>query len=439
MKTVKKLVAIFLLAAMLSLTFATPALAVDGRSGEVVVIKADEVVDDDLYVTANEFTLEGTVKGDLIVFGTYIFINGTVEGDVIGAGNTVVINGTIEDDVRIAGAALQIGDKAFIGGDLLGAGASIETLSGSVVTQDAVFGGAQALLAGSIGRNLTAGANALELRGKVGGDVIADVGEVQQAGPAPTSFISNVRVSIPSVKPGLTIDKNAKIIGDLTYTQTADLNIPEGIVTGTITRNLPAVTETAIPAPPTTGEIVIGWILDLLRTIATLAIFGLLLIWLAPKFMGGLADKLRGRPMPSLGWGIVAYAAFFFALLLIVVVMIIGGIVFGFITLGGVTSTIVWVGILAMFALILGFILFTEFGAQVLVAWLGGRWILSRFSPALAEHRVWPLLLGVVLVGILVKIPMVGWLVDLMIVFFGLGAFWLWERDRLSRQAGVVA
>ena len=109
MKTIQRIMAIFVLAAMLSLTFATPALAFDGRSGDVVVIKADEVVNDDLYVSANEFTLEGTVKGDLIVFATTVYINGTVEGDLIAAGNTIVIEGTVTDDVRIAGAALQLG------------------------------------------------------------------------------------------------------------------------------------------------------------------------------------------------------------------------------------------------------------------------------------------------------------------------------------------
>jgi len=45
------------------------ARAFDGRSGEKVVIEAGEVIEDDLYVTANEFVLDGTVKGDLIAFG----------------------------------------------------------------------------------------------------------------------------------------------------------------------------------------------------------------------------------------------------------------------------------------------------------------------------------------------------------------------------------
>jgi len=122
-----------------------------------------------------------------------------------------------------------------------------------------------------------------------------------------------------------------------------------------------------------------------------------------------------------------------------VIVMIVGGILFGIISLGGVTGTIIWVGILAIFALIVGFVLFTGFGSQILVAWLGGKWILGRFNPALAEHKVWPLLLGVVLVGILVKLPIVGWLIGFLIMFFGLGALWLWGRERMQKPVEVAA
>lgn len=438
MKTIQRFLTIFILVAILSLTVVTPALAFDGRAGDKIVIATDEVVNDDLYVTAEEFTLDGTVKGDLVVFGSYIVINGTVEGDLIAAGNTVVIEGTVKDDARIAGAALQLGDTAVIGGDLISAGASLEVKKGSMVDNDLVFAGAQGLLAGSIGRNLTVGAGALDLRGEVGGDVKAEVGEAQEGGPSPAMYLGDVKVPVPSVKPGLTIDKTAKINGDFNYTQMADIKIPAGVVDGKVTRNEPVVDERSIRTPPTAAKTAANWIFDLLRTIATLAIFGLLLVWLAPAFLKGLSEKLQTQPIPSFGWGIVAYTAFFFALLLIVVSMVIGGILFGVISLGSVTATIIWVGLLAIFALTVGFILFAGFGSQILVAWLGGKWILGRFNPTLAEHKVWPLLLGVVIVGLLVELPWVGWLCGFLIMLFGLGALWLWGRDLMSKPVAIV-
>lgn len=439
MNTIQRILAVLILAAMFSLTFATPALAFDGRAGDKIVIGADEIINDDLYVTAQEFTLEGTVKGDLIVFASYIFINGTVEGDLIAAGNTIVIEGTVRDDARIAGAALQLDSDAVIGGDLIAASASLETKSNSVVENDIIYAGAQALLAGSVGRDLRAGVGGLELRGEIGRNAFAEVGDMQEGTPSPSLYISDVKVTIPNVRPGLTIAESAKIKGNLTYTQRADIKIPASVVDGKVTRNEPVVDENTIKAPPTAAERAANWTFDLFRKIATLAIFGLLLVWLAPAFLKGLTEKLQTQPVPSLGWGVVAYAAFFFALLLIVVVTIIGGVLFGVLSLGGVTATIIWVSLLAIFALIIGFVLFTSFGAQILVAWLGGKWILGRFNPALAEHKVWPLLLGVVIVGLLVSLPLVGWIAGFLIMFFGLGALWLWGRDRVSKPAVVVS
>jgi hypothetical protein len=278
----------------------------------------------------------------------------------------------------------------------------------------------------------------LELRGEIGGNVQAEVGDAQEGGPSPSMYINDVKVSIPSVSPGLTVADGATIKGNFIYTQSADINIPDGAVAGKVTRNEPVVDETNIPAAPTAGELAATWTFDLLRNIATLVIFGLLLVWLAPAFLKGMSEKLQSQPIPSFGWGLVAYAAFFFALLLIVIVMIVGGILFGVISLGGVTATIIWVGILAIFALTVGFVLFTAFFAKILVAWMGGKWILGRFNPALAEHKVWPLLLGVVIVGILVKIPVAGLLISFLIMFFGLGALWMWGRERMSKPVAVV-
>jgi len=361
-----------------------------------------------------------------------------VEGDLIAKENTIVIEGTVTDDVRVAAAAIQIGEAAIIGDDVIAASASLESKRGSGIEGDVIYAGAQALLAGSIGDDLTVAAGGLELGGEVVGDVNAEVGEATDGAPSPSMYINDVKVSIPNVNPGLTITEDAKIMGDLTYTQSVDGNIPAGSVIGKITRNEPVVNKEFAPAPPTPAERAANWIFDLLRSIATLAIFGLLLAWLAPAFIKGLAEKLQTQPGPSLGWGVVAYASFFFLLLLIVIVMIVGGILFGIISLGGVTGTLIWVGILAIFALIVGFVLFTGFGAQILVAWMSGKWILSRFNPALAEHKFWPVLLGVVIIGILVNLPLIGWLIGFLIMFFGLGALWLWGRERMSKPVTVV-
>jgi hypothetical protein len=171
------------------------------------------------------------------------------------------------------------------------------------------------------------------------------------------------------------------------------------------------------------------WTFDLLRTIVTLIIFGFLLGWLAPMFMKTLMEKVQSQPAASLGWGLVAYAAFFFAILVVIVAMIAGGILFGVLTLGGMSGTIIVVGLLAIIALIVGFVLVTAFLTKIIVAWLGGKLILARFNPTLAEHKVWPLVIGVILVALIIALPFVGWLFGILVMFIGLGALWIWGRE----------
>jgi len=434
MKTSYKFLSIFSLIALLTLTFTTPARAFDGRSGENIEIKAGEVIEDDLYVTANEFVLEGTVKGDLIVFGTTITINGTVEGDLIAAGQSIVINGTVTDDARIAGAELQIGKTALIGGDVIAAGASLEAQDGSAIAGELVVGAGQALLEGSIIGDVLAGTGSLELNGEFGGDISVQVGEPGESGPAPSMYMPQSDINFPKVKPGLNIAEDAKIKGNLEYTQSRDIKIPANTVAGKITRTEPVVDSAAVEHKPTPIQTATSWTFDLLRTIATLIVFGLLLGWLAPAFMKSLMEKMQSQPVASLGWGLVAYAAFFFAILVIIVAMVAGAILFGVLTLGGVSGTIIWVGILAIFTMIIGFILITVFLTKIIVAWLGGKLILSRFNPALAEHKVWPLVIGVVLIALLLALPYVGWLFGIIAMFIGLGALWIWGRELMQVQ-----
>jgi hypothetical protein len=139
-------------------------------------------------------------------------------------------------------------------------------------------------------------------------------------------------------------------------------------------------------------------------------------------------------PLLALGEGVLSIAAFCFALFALIVVIIIGAIVFGVLTLGQVTGTIIVLGLLAIFALILGFVLAVSFIAQIVVSILSGRMILARIRPDLAASRYWPLVLGVVIFGILSAIPILGVFVNLIAVLFGLGAIWHIGRLRLMNQ-----
>jgi cytoskeletal protein CcmA (bactofilin family)/F0F1-type ATP synthase assembly protein I len=434
----RKFISIFALLALLALTFAAPVSAFDGRGGDKVVVQTGEVINDDLYVGTNEFVLDGTVNGDVVAFGTTITINGTINGDLIAAGQTIIVNGAVTDDARIAGSVLFIGENAKIGSDLVSAGYSLETRAGSSIGQDVVYAGGQSLMAGGITRNLQVATGALELRGTVGGNVKAEVGEAE--GNPPFMFPQQSAIPAPIVRPGLAIDPEAKIDGNLEYTQTKDLTFPAGVVGGQINRIVPQVNEAIAKRMPTSVDRAGKWALDLIRTIVTLILFGLLLGWLFPKFMSALPERIKSQPWPSLGWGAIAWAVFFFALFAIVLAMILGGTIFGVLTLGSISGMIIWLGILLLFALIVGFVLATAFVSKIIVGTALGKWIFSRSS--LAEHKFWPMIVGVTVIAVVValfRFPLlptgfIGWLINFIVVLLGLGTLWLWGRDNLRKQ-----
>ncbi|HEY9151461.1 MAG TPA: hypothetical protein VIN60_01145 [Anaerolineales bacterium] len=443
-KTYKAFSILILIAWMMLI--ATPAYAFDGRSGDKVVIQAGDVVNDDLYVGANQFVLDGTVNGDVVAGGQMITINGTINGNLIAAGQTIVINGTVTGASRIAGSVLFIGEKANIGRDVVGAGYSLESRKGSVIGRDLIFAGGQILSAGNVTRNIQVATGGLEIAGNVGGNVKADVGDNQsQSGPPPSAFMGPSTVPVPMVSTGLTIDPSAKISGDLNYTQTKDLTFPAGVINGKIVRSAPSVNQ-SMKIEETSTQKVANWSLNLLRSLVTLILIGLLLLWLFPALIKKPTEKLETKFWPSLGWGVIAYAAFFFSILVIAFVMILGGIAFGVLTLGGLSGTIVWLGILTLFALIFGFVLATSFLTKVIFGMALGKWILARIKSPLADHKFWPMVIGVAITLVVVALlsfPLIpgifGGLLNFLIILFGLGAVWLWGREALAKKPPLPA
>jgi cytoskeletal protein CcmA (bactofilin family) len=447
MLKIHKLFSILVLFILMTITFVSPAYAFDGRSGDKIVIQAGDVVNDDLYIGANEFALDGTVNGDVVAFAQTVTVNGTVNGNLITAAQTVVVNGVVTGSIRMAGSVLFVGENARIGGDILGAGYSLEFRKGSTVGRDAVLAGGQILLAADVTRNVTAATAALEIDGTIGGDVKAEVGEASHArsGPPPTMYMSQSTVPVPSVKEGLTIDPSAKIAGSLQYTQTNDLSFPAGVVGGKITRTQPPAEQNK-PSPQETAALKVAqWGFGLARSLITLLLIGLFLLWLFPGFTKGLGEKLQTKPWPSLGWGIVTFAGFFFLILLTIFVTILGALFFGLLTLGGLSASIFGLGILTLLATIIAFVLATSFVAKVVFGLALGKWILASVNSPLADHKFWPMVIGVaitVLVVSLLTFPLIpgflGGLLNFMIILFGLGTLWLWGREALAKKPVVA-
>lgn len=417
-----------LAAAALLALLAVPARAADTRGGDNVIIGRGEVVNGDLYVAGDTVVVDGTINGDLVAIGGMVTLNGTVNGDLLVAGQSIVVNGVVSDDVRAAGQAIRLAPGARVNGDLVIGGLSLETQAGSAVQGDVLLGAYQALLAGQVGQRVLGGLDRMELRGAVGGDV--DVTVSGDAAAAAVQFAPAGQLPIPAVRPNLTVADTARIGGRLTYRSTTEADIATaaqiagGVAFDRSAATAPRGAAAAAPATP--------W-LNAVRRLAGLALVGLLLLWLAPAWTRRLADTVEERPLPSLGWGAVAFVGFIVAVVGLLILTIVLTGIFGTLTLGGLAGMAVGAGLVGVAALIIGYIGFSAYVAQGIVAFVAGRWLLRRTVPAWAERPAAPLAVGLVLYVILSAVPWLGTLVVLAVVLLALGALWLWGRAALGR------
>jgi cytoskeletal protein CcmA (bactofilin family) len=422
------LLLIGLLVVLAVLLLVSPVWAVESRSGDVVVIGPDEVIEDDLYVTANEVVVEGTVEGDLITFGSSISVGGIVEGDLIGAGQFVEIGGTVEDDARIAGQTLLLGEGAEVEDDLIAAGFSLENVPDSVVGGTLLYAGYQALLQGTVSEDVNAAANGLELGGEVGANVDTEV-DGEDGGPP--SFLFAPQADVPTVESGLTLTDSAVVGGNLTYESSTEVRIdPQAQIEGeVIGEERPAEEEEEDTY--TFADAVF----DNLRSFVALLLVGLLLIWIAPNWVRRRAGTVLDRPVASLGWGVVGLVAFLVLGIVILLATALLGVILGLLTLGGLVGLIIVLGVLAEVALVLAFWISTNYLAQIVVSFVAGVLLVEAVRPGRGRGRVVPLVVGLILYVILRAIPVFGALVGLAVVLLGLGALlhWIWTKLRRGR------
>ena len=426
------------LALLAVLLVTSPGWAVESQSGDQVIIGPDEVVDDDLYATANEIVVEGTVRGDLVAFGRSVTVDGTVEGDLIGAGQSVEIGGEVDDDVRIAGQALLLSEGASVGDDLIAAAYSLQNEPESNVGGTLWYAGYQALLAGAVGEDLAGAANALTLGGEIGGDADVDV-DGEEGGAAPPAFVPVPQVPIPTVEPGLTLTDSALIGGNLTYQSSTEAQIDPGArIEGDVVREERPVEEEEEEAArsPLTETV-----LDALGSLVALVLVGLLLVWIVPGWIRRRAYTVLDRPLASLGWGLLGLVSFPILGVVVLLVTILLAIVLGLLTLGGLVALLIVLGLLAEAALVLALWISTGYLAQIVVSFLVGVLLVEAIRPGRGRGRVLPLVVGLILYVVLRAIPVLGPLVGLVVVLLGLGAIshWIWTKLRRSRATASPA
>ncbi len=366
-----RLLAALLLGAMLP----AGALAAVVRQGETVTIGPDEVIDEDLYVFGRTILIQGTVRGDLITAARKVEIPGTVEGDVLSVAGDTRISGQVGGSVRAAAGTLAIAGQ--VGEDSVLAGREVRLEPGARVERDVFLAANDATLQAPVVGDVQAAAETLTVGAPVTGNVRAEVGTLR-------------------------VTDTASIGGSLRYRAGKGAEIASGAaVTGPVERLTPARQPGRGPA-----MYVIGWI----RSLVGLFALGLLLVLLVPDFSRRVPVTLIQSPWRSLGWG----AAVFVGTPIVAALIFLVGVMFG----GW------WIGLIA-----LGLYLVALALCFPVVGMFIGRWLLDRFGKA-GTPLVWTLLVGLVLLTLVGRVPVLGALIVLATILFGLGALVLTAAQR---------
>jgi hypothetical protein len=414
-----------------ALAFVPSAYAFDGRSDDRIVIGAGEVVNDDLYLGADEIRIEGTVNGDVMAVGSKVTVTGKITGDLWVAGREVIVNGELGDDLFAAAAAVTLGSEAQIADDVFSAGASVESEPGSTIGGTLFLGGYQGLVSGSVVEDWFGGANRLRLEGTVGGDTKLSVDTSDAPGLRSFMFGNNMP-AMPAVPAGLTFGDGAEIGGSLEYTSSNTVSVPTS-VTAEVVHKLPPADQQVKQEITLERKREAGFLWKVFketRRLIALLLVTALVAWLLPAFIKRPAEQLKARPWRSLGIGLLGFFAVPAALLIAFGVVVLVAILLGALTLGELVGAVLGIGLPAL-GLISGvYFLMLGYLPQAMVAYLGGGWFFSKVHPQTAEKVFWPAVLGVLVLGLLMAIPVLGWFIEAAAVLFGLGAIILlvWQR-----------
>jgi hypothetical protein len=240
-------------------------------AGEHVSLSGD--VDDDVYMAGGQVDLYATVNGDVVAAGGQLNLEGKVRQDVIAAGGEIDLRGLVGDDARLAGGNVRV--HAEIGDDLVAAGGRLQVGPKAVITGSAWLAGGEVYVAGRIGEELRVSGGRVIITGTVDGDVEvwADQVEVQ------SGAVITGKLHYQSPHPAVIAD-GARIEGEVTYT----------------------------PVDVPVAPVIAGFIFGFLMILASLMLTGVVLYLLFPGVAQRSCETVRESPWSSLGYGLAVFA-----------------------------------------------------------------------------------------------------------------------------------
>ncbi len=338
-----------------------------------ISIGQEELIDDDLYLFGDTVVISGSVLGDAVIFARDVVIDGSIEGSLLAFSQAVRISGTVDGSIR--GASNTVFLTGSTGRDLMMAANMID-VSG-IINQDYLAAARSSTVTGSVGRNIRATMNRFEVDAPVGGDIFTVVSEFS-FGP------------------------RAVVEGNVSYISREDAEVDQqAVIIGNIERSDPPVDERAVEP----------WrrVWRFIRPILSLMFLALLMALIFPGLTVGTAGTIKEQPLLSLGVG--ALFIFVWPFIAVFLLLTVIGIP------AGITSMLLYAALLYISRVFAGYFL-----ADLI------------FGRNKNIHPVWVALTGALILTLLIKIPYIGWAVNLAAVWFASGAFFVYLKTGTEKE-----
>jgi cytoskeletal protein CcmA (bactofilin family) len=320
-------------------------------------------------------TVPATVAAqDTRTGGTVVVERGeTVTGDLTVAAGNLVVRGTVRGDLTALSGNVNVPGR--VTGDLTAFAGNVR-VTGTVGGEVSSFSGNTFVESGAQVGRLGAAGGTVVINGTVDGDAMVGAGSIS-LGP------------------------NAVVGGDLQYS--GELSTAPGAAVQGVVVQREEVEVQPVPVVP-------GWLVAAYGFLVNL-LLGVVLLAVLPSFSESVAGRARDSPLRSGGLGLLL-------LFTIPVLLVVFAI------------TIIGIPISLLGALLFAIALWA---AAVYGAYAVGAWLLSLAD---SGNRWLALVLGLLVVAVLARVPIVGGLIQFLILLLGLGALSLalWGRYRGRRE-----
>jgi cytoskeletal protein CcmA (bactofilin family) len=312
----------------------------------------------------------------------------TVSGDLVATAGSVIVHGTVDGNLEATAGSVLVAPDGRVAGDVVATSGSV-VVAGAVDGSVAAFGGSATLAEGAT----------------VGGDFEAAAGDVHVAG----TVGGDARVAADR----LVVASTGSVAGDLEY-DVGSLQL-DGSVAGA-TMAVDEVSFVTAPAfqfgPVGAPELpaIPAWVGAVYWFLANL-LLGVVLLAVAPDFGRRVASLGTARTLRSGLAGLLVLVVTPVVLLLLLVSIV------------GIPLSLAGI---AAFALVL-------WAAGVYGAYAVGTWLLSLADRADASRWL-ALVAGLLVVALVGAVPLLGDLVQFVVLLLGLGAFALAVRGESTGE-----